>query len=68
MALVALASPVFVTFLITRVSGIPLLEATNDKKYEGNEDYSEYKRLTPILAPNFLGFYQPPPRVPKKDQ
>jgi steroid 5-alpha reductase family enzyme len=68
MAILALASPMFVTFLITRVSGIPLLEATNDKKYEGNEAYSEYKRITPILAPNFFGTYQPPPRVPKKDQ
>lgn len=48
---VALISPVFVTFLLTRVSGIPLLENKADKKWGGQEDYESYKRRTPVLIP-----------------
>lgn len=48
---VGLASPVFVAVLITRVSGIPLLEAKADAKWGGQPDYDEYKRTTPVLVP-----------------
>jgi len=48
---VALISPVFVTLLLTRVSGVPLLEAKADKKWGGQPDYEEYKRKTPVLIP-----------------
>jgi steroid 5-alpha reductase family enzyme len=48
---VALISPVFVTLLLTRVSGIPLLEAKADKKWGGQEDYETYKKNTPVLIP-----------------
>ncbi len=48
---VALISPVFVTLLLTRVSGIPLLEAKADKKWGGQPDYEEYKKRTPVLIP-----------------
>jgi len=48
---VALISPVFVTFLLTRVSGIPLLENKADKKWGGQEDYELYKKRTPVLIP-----------------
>lgn len=48
---VALISPVFVAFLLTRVSGIPLLENKADKKWGGQEDYESYKKRTPILIP-----------------
>ncbi len=46
-----LISPVFVTVLLTRVSGIPLLEAKADKRWGGQDDYEEYKRSTPVLIP-----------------
>lgn len=46
-----LISPVFVAFLLIRVSGIPLLEAKADKRWGGGEDYEEYKRRTPVLIP-----------------
>ena len=46
-----LISPVFVTFLLTRVSGIPLLENKADKRWGGQDDYEEYKRRTPVLIP-----------------
>jgi steroid 5-alpha reductase family enzyme len=46
-----LISPVFVTFLLTRVSGIPLLEEKADKRWGGQDDYEDYKRRTPVLIP-----------------
>jgi len=48
---VALISPVFVTLLLTRVSGVPLLENKADKKWGGQEDYETYKKRTPVLIP-----------------
>jgi steroid 5-alpha reductase family enzyme len=48
---VALISPVFVTLLITRVSGVPLLEKKADKKWGGQADYEAYKQRTPVLIP-----------------
>ncbi len=46
---VTLISPVFVAFLLIRVSGIPLLEKRADEKWGGQEDYESYKRRTPVL-------------------
>ena len=48
---VALISPLFVALLLTRVSGVPLLEAKADKKWGGQADYEEYKKKTPVLLP-----------------
>ncbi len=48
---VALISPVFVTLLLTRVSGVPLLENKADKKWGGQADYESYKKSTPVLIP-----------------
>ncbi len=45
-----LISPIFVFVLLTRVSGIPLLERRADKKWGGQADYEEYKAKTPILT------------------
>ncbi len=46
-----LISPVFVTFLLTRVSGVPLLEEKADERWGGQDDYELYKRRTPVLFP-----------------
>ena len=46
-----LISPVFVTVLLTRVSGINLLEASSDQKWGHLESYKEYKQKTPVLIP-----------------
>jgi steroid 5-alpha reductase family enzyme len=46
---VAIISPVFVTLLLTRVSGIPLLEKKADHKWGGQADYEDYKKRTPVL-------------------
>ncbi|HSV84993.1 MAG TPA: DUF1295 domain-containing protein [Levilinea sp.] len=48
---VALISPVFVTLLLTRVSGVPLLEKKADQKWGGQADYETYKKQTPMLIP-----------------
>jgi steroid 5-alpha reductase family enzyme len=48
---VAMISPIFVTFLLTRVSGVPMLEEKADKKWGGQEDYETYKKNTPVLIP-----------------
>jgi steroid 5-alpha reductase family enzyme len=46
-----LISPVFVFLLLTRVSGVPLLEKSADKRWGGQGDYEAYKRRTPALVP-----------------
>jgi steroid 5-alpha reductase family enzyme len=48
---IALISPVFVTLLLTRVSGVPLLEKKADEIWGGQEDYEAYKKNTPVLIP-----------------
>jgi steroid 5-alpha reductase family enzyme len=48
---VALISPVFVTILLTRVSGVPMLERRADEKWGGQADYEKYKKETPVLIP-----------------
>jgi len=48
---VALISPLFVAFLLTRVSGIPLLEKKADARWGGQPEYEEYKKNTPVLIP-----------------
>ena len=45
------ASPAFVAFLLTKVSGIPLSENKYDKKYGDRQDYKKWKEETPMLVP-----------------
>lgn len=46
-------SPAFVTFLLLKVSGVPLSENKYDKKYGDRKDYQEWKKNTPMLIPKF---------------
>lgn len=46
-----LISPVFVIMLLTRISGIPLLEKRADDRWQDNEAYQRYKQRTPVLIP-----------------
>ena len=48
---VTLISPVFVTVLLTRISGVPMLEKRADEKWGGQEEYEAYKKHTPVLIP-----------------
>lgn len=49
--LITLISPVFVALLLTRISGVPLLEAKADEKWGGQPDYEAYKANTSVLIP-----------------
>ena len=49
-----LVSPVFVYVLLTRISGVPMLEARANKKWGNEPDYVAYKERTPVL------FLRPP--------
>lgn len=44
-------SPAFTTFLLTKVSGIPLSEDKYDKRYGSRKDYQKWKEETPMLIP-----------------
>lgn len=46
-----LSSPFLVALLLTRISGIPLLEAAAARKWGGQKDYESYRRSTPVLIP-----------------
>ena len=48
---VMLISPVFVFVLLTRISGVPLLEARSDERWGDEPAYQDYKRRTPSLVP-----------------
>jgi len=48
---VTLISPIFVIFLLTRVSGIPMLEKKAEKKWGDDTDYIRYRDNTPVLIP-----------------
>lgn len=48
---IALLSPLFVILLLTRVSGVPLLEARAEKKWGDRADYIAYRENTPVLIP-----------------
>ncbi|MBE0417113.1 MAG: DUF1295 domain-containing protein [Coriobacteriia bacterium] len=49
--LVTLISPVFVYVLLTRASGVPLLERKADATWGGQEEYERYKARTPTFVP-----------------
>jgi steroid 5-alpha reductase family enzyme len=46
---VTLVSPLFVYLLLTRVSGIPILEARADERWGDDPAYQDYKARTPVL-------------------
>lgn len=48
---VGILSPLVVVLLLTRVSGIPLLEAKADRTWGGQDAYEAYKKRTPVLIP-----------------
>ena len=46
-----LVSPVFVFFLLTRISGIPLLERKAAERWGKDPEYQSYCKRTPVLIP-----------------
>ena len=47
----SLISPIFVYILLTRMSGINMLEKIADQRYGNLPEYQEYKKNTPVLIP-----------------
>ncbi len=56
---VMLISPVFVFLLLTKISGIPILEKLADKRWGSDPEYNLYKKNTPML------FLRPPKKLPE---
>jgi steroid 5-alpha reductase family enzyme len=48
---ITLISPVFVYILLTRMSGVNLLERIAEERYGHLEEYQRYKKNTPVLVP-----------------
>ena len=48
---VTLISPLFVLLLLTRVSGIPMLEARAEKRWGDETEFQAYSQNTPVLIP-----------------
>jgi steroid 5-alpha reductase family enzyme len=48
---VTLISPVFIIILLTRISGVPLLENRADQKWGSEAEYKSYKARTSVLIP-----------------
>jgi len=46
-----LISPVFVYVLLTRISGVPLLESRGKKRWGDDPAYQAYRKRTPVLFP-----------------
>ncbi|MDO5727199.1 MAG: DUF1295 domain-containing protein [Bowdeniella nasicola] len=49
----SLSSPVFVAVLLTKISGIPLLEKAAQEKWGDDETWRRYRARTPALIPRF---------------
>ena len=52
---VTMISPLFVVLLLTRVSGVPMLESRADEKWGWQAGYESYKTNTSILIPRSPG-------------
>ena len=48
---ISLISPIFIYLLLTRMSGVNLLEKYADEKWGDDENYRKYRRDTPVLIP-----------------
>jgi len=48
---VALISPIFITILLTRISGVPMLEEIADKRWGGEPEYENFNLKTSVLIP-----------------
>lgn len=48
---VVLISPVFVAVLLTRISGVPMLEARAEQRWGDDEAFQAYTSNTPLLVP-----------------
>lgn len=47
-------SPVFATYLLLRVSGVPLSERKYDSLYGDRKEYQDWKKNTPMYIPKIF--------------
>ncbi|WP_299080958.1 DUF1295 domain-containing protein [uncultured Paraglaciecola sp.] len=52
--LITLISPIFVAFLLIRVSGVPQQQKQAEQRWKDNQNYQEYKASTPVLIPKLF--------------
>jgi len=57
-AALGVVSPLWIQFLLLFVSGIPLSEKGNEKKYGQMEEYKQYKKDTPLLIPKISNAFK----------
>ena len=50
-----LISPIFVYVLLSRISGVPLIEARGRRKWGEDPEYQRYLKETPVLFPGLGG-------------
>lgn len=48
---ISVVSPLFIALLLTKVSGIPILERQSLKKWKDNPEFMRYFKTTPRLVP-----------------
>lgn len=53
-AALSYVSPSFVSFLLLKISGVPLSEKKYDKRYGQRKDYQEWRKNTPLLFPKIF--------------
>jgi steroid 5-alpha reductase family enzyme len=53
-AVIFLISPLFVTLLLTRISGVPLLRKSADERWGDDPEYQTYLKNTPVLIPRIF--------------
>jgi len=46
-----IVSPLFISFMLLFVSGVPPLEKRYDERYKDNEEYQKYKKNTSLIIP-----------------
>lgn len=51
---ISLLSPLFVIFLLTKISGTNILEKNNDNKFGHSTEYKMYKQCTPLIVPKIF--------------
>ena len=47
----AVLGPLFITFILLKVSGIPLLEESSEKRYGHMPEFQAYRKNTSLLIP-----------------
>ena len=48
--------PIWITILLSKISGIPLLQESWMKKYGHLDSFKQYQKNTPLIIPKFINF------------